>query len=111
MSWTVANTTISVDAIVNFVFIIFGTWILSQFMNTVLKVEIFSRFKFPRGIPTAITTVLNYTLVISGGIIALSSLGVTPEQFTLVFGGTWCRYWFWFEKHHCKFCFWCDYGF
>ncbi|MFT5662097.1 MAG: potassium efflux system protein, partial [Sulfurimonas sp.] len=31
-------------------------------------------------------TVLYYIIIITGTIIALSSLGVTPEQFTLVFG-------------------------
>ncbi|MEA3370814.1 MAG: mechanosensitive ion channel [Campylobacterota bacterium] len=86
LSWEIASTTISVSSIVDFILIIFGTWVVSKVLITVLNVEIFARFTMPRGMPTAITTTLNYIIVITGGIIALSSLGVTPEQFTLVFG-------------------------
>ncbi len=86
LAWKFGETTISVSSIFDFFLIIFSTWFLLKLINIILQVEIFSRFKFPRGFPTAITTVLNYTIVISGGMIALMSLGVTTEQFTLVFG-------------------------
>jgi small-conductance mechanosensitive channel len=86
LAWQVGETTISIASIFDFFIIIFGTWFFVKLVNIILQVEIFSRFKFPRGFPTAITTVLNYTIVISGGMIALMSLGVTTEQFTLVFG-------------------------
>jgi small-conductance mechanosensitive channel/flagellar motor protein MotB len=85
-SWKIASTTISIQSIVDFIIIILGTWFLSRFLGTLLEVEIFSRYKFPRGIPTAIKTVLNYIIIISGTLIALSTLGITQEQFTLVFG-------------------------
>jgi small-conductance mechanosensitive channel len=86
LSWEVGNTTISVSSVLDFLIIIIGTWFVVKIVNIILQVEVFARIKFPRGIPTAITTVLNYMIVISGGIIALSSLGVTAEQFALVFG-------------------------
>ncbi|MEA2112309.1 MAG: mechanosensitive ion channel [Campylobacterota bacterium] len=85
-SWEIATTTISVQSIVDFIVIVVGTWFIAKAVRTVLEVEVFSRFSFPRGIPTAILTTLNYVIVITGAIIALSSLGITPEQFTLVFG-------------------------
>jgi small-conductance mechanosensitive channel len=85
-SWTIATTTISVQSIFDFIIIIIGTWFVSRLVNTILQVEIFARFTLPRGVPTAIATMLNYLIVISGTIIALSSLGITPAQFTLVFG-------------------------
>ena len=86
LSWVVGSTTISVESIVSFTMILVGTWLLSRFVGIVLEVEVFSRVKLPRGMPTAISTVLNYIIVISGVLIALSSLGVTTEQFALVFG-------------------------
>jgi len=85
-SFTIAATVISIQSIVDFFLIVIGTWALSRIVITALNVEVFSRFTLPRGVPTAIKTTLNYLIVISGAIIALSSLGVTPEQFTLVFG-------------------------
>ncbi len=85
-SWQVSQTTISVQSIVDFIMIVLGTWILAFLIRTVLEVEVFARFTFPRGIPTAITTVLNYAIIITGVIIAFSSLGVSAQQFALIFG-------------------------
>jgi small-conductance mechanosensitive channel len=86
LSWTISNTTISVKSVTDFILIIVVTWILARSVRIILEVEVFSRFKFPRGVPTAISTTLNYLIGISGTIIALSSLGITTEQFTLIFG-------------------------
>jgi small-conductance mechanosensitive channel len=86
LSWEVGSSVISVASTLEFIFIIMGTWFVVKLLNIILEVELFARVRFPRGIPKVITTVLNYTLVITGGIIALSSLGVSAEQFALVFG-------------------------
>jgi small-conductance mechanosensitive channel len=86
LSWNIAQTTISISSIFDFLIIVLGTWALARLAKTVFEVEIFSRFSFPRGAPTAILTTMNYTIIISGTIIAFSSLGVTPQQFALVFG-------------------------
>ena len=86
LSWQISQTTISVQSIFDFIFIVVATWVLATLIRTVLEVEIFARFTFPRGVPTAITTVLNYIIIISGTIIAFSSLGVSAQQFALIFG-------------------------
>ena len=86
LSWVVGTTTISVNSIVSFVVILLGTWVIARTVQIVLEVELFSRVKFSRGVPTAISTVSNYTIVISGILIALSSLGITTQQLALVFG-------------------------
>jgi len=86
LSWSIGSANISIVSVSDFIFIIAGTWFLVKLINIVLEVEVFSRFSLPRGLPTVITTVLNYFLTISGGLIALFSLGITVEQFTLVFG-------------------------
>ena len=86
LSWQVAQTTISIQSIFDFLFIVFATWFLARLIRTVLEVEVFARFTFPRGVPTAIITVLNYAIIITGTIIAFSSLGVSAQQFALIFG-------------------------
>ncbi len=86
LSWSISSSTISVQSIVDFLLVVFTTWALAKIIKIILEVEIFARFKFPRGIPTAITTTLNYSIIITGTIIAFSSLGVSSQQFTLVFG-------------------------
>ena len=85
-SWVVGSTTISIASLVSFISILIGTWLLARLVHVILDVEVFSRIKLSRGMPTAIATVLNYIIVISGVLIALSSLGVSTEQFALVFG-------------------------
>ena len=85
-SWVVGTTTISVHALVSFVFILLATWILARVVQLLLEVELFSRVHFSRGVPTAIATVSNYIIIISGLLIAISSLGVTTQQLALVFG-------------------------
>jgi len=82
----IGETTISLQAIVDFLMIIIATFILAKLIRVILEVEVFARFKLPRGAPTAIITTLNYVIIISGVFIAFSSLGVTPEQFVLLFG-------------------------
>jgi small-conductance mechanosensitive channel len=86
LSWQVGQTIISIQSIFDFIFIIFATWFLARLIRTVLEVEVFARFTFPRGVPTAIITVLNYAIIITGTIIAFSSLGVSAQQFALIFG-------------------------
>jgi len=85
-SFSISQTKVSVQGIFDFVLIVVGTWVSARFVRTVLEVEVFARFNLPRGIPTAILTTLNYMIVITGTIIAFSSLGVTPQQFALIFG-------------------------
>ncbi len=85
-SWEIGQTVISVQSIFDFLVIILGTWILAKLLKIFLEVELFSRFKFPRGMPTAILTTINYFIVITGTILAFSSLGVNTQQFALVIG-------------------------
>ncbi len=86
LSWNISQTTISIQSIFDFLFILFITWVIARLTRIILEVEVFARFTLPRGVPTAILTTLNYVITIGGIIIALSSLGVSPQQFALAFG-------------------------
>ena len=85
-SFTISHTTVSMQGLFDFIFIVLGTWVLARLVRTVLEVEVFARFSLPRGVPTAILTTLNYVIIITGTIVAFSSLGVSPQQFALIFG-------------------------
>lgn len=85
-SWQISETKISVQSVFDFILIVLGTWVLARLIKTILEVEIFARFTLPRGMPTAILTISNYIIVISGTIIAFTSLGVSTQQFALIFG-------------------------
>jgi len=85
-SIAIGETTISVQAIFDFIIIIVTTFLLAKLIRTILEIEVFARLRLPRGMPTAIITTLNYIIIIAGVFIAFSSLGVTTEQFALIFG-------------------------
>ncbi|MEA1892966.1 MAG: mechanosensitive ion channel [Campylobacterota bacterium] len=86
LSWQVSNITISVQSIFDFLIIVVATWVIARFTKTILEIEVFARFNFPRGVPTAVLTTINYLIVISGAVIAFSSLGISSQQFALIFG-------------------------
>ncbi|MGB5964970.1 MAG: mechanosensitive ion channel domain-containing protein [Sulfurimonadaceae bacterium] len=86
LEWVIGTTTISLMSMASFIMILVGTWLLAQFVQIVLKVEVFARFQFSRGVPTAISATLNYIIIVSGILIAFSSLGVSTAQFAIVFG-------------------------
>jgi potassium efflux system protein len=86
LSWQVGSSTLSLLSMIDFLMIVAGSWFLLKLVNVILEVEIYGRFKFARGVPTAITTVSNYLIAITGGFMALSSLGISSEQFTVVAG-------------------------
>jgi small-conductance mechanosensitive channel len=85
-SWEVGKIVISVQAIFDFLFVLVVTFVFAKLLRIFLELEIFSRIKLPRGMPTAILTTLNYLIIIGGTILAFSSLGVTTQQFALVIG-------------------------
>jgi len=86
LSWQLSSMTISVQSIFDFSLIVIATWLIARVTRTILEIEVFSRFTLPRGFPTAVLTTLNYIIIISGTIIAFSSLGVSAQQFALIFG-------------------------
>ena len=85
-SWEIGQIVISIQSIVDFLTIAFFTFLTARLTAIILQVEVFARFKFPRGMPTAIITTLNYIIIIVGTILAFSSLGMSAQQFTLIFG-------------------------
>ncbi len=84
--WTIGTVTISVNAIIDFILIIIGTFILTRFIRIILDMEIFPRIKLPKGLPSAISMMVRYILTILGIFLALSSLGIDIGKFSLLAG-------------------------
>lgn len=86
LSIELASVTLSVKNFLDFLIIIFATYIVSKLLRTVLELEIFSRIKLPRGIPMATSMLLHYTVVFFGTILALLALGVKMSDLSLLAG-------------------------
>ena len=85
-SWKFGDLTFSVQSIFNFFIILVITWLIARLVRIILELEVFMRFKLPRGVPTAIATMSNHTIYFIGIVAALSTLGVTMQEFALIGG-------------------------
>jgi len=59
---------------------------ISKIIRFFFENEIFARVKLPRGVPAAVSIMLNYSIITVGFLIALSFLGFSIEKFAIVFG-------------------------
>lgn len=85
-SWEFGEMTFSVEGLFDFVVIMIITWFVARLVRIFLTLELFTRFQFARGVPTAISTISNHTIFIIGFIIALSTLGITTQEFAMIGG-------------------------
>jgi len=73
----------------NIVLFFISIWLslkISKITRFFFENEIFARVKLPRGVPAAMSIMLNYTIITLGFFVALSFLGFKIEKFAIVFG-------------------------
>ncbi len=86
ISWQVGELTLSIDSVVSFIIILVLTYFTARTLQIILTFFIFAKIRFGRGVATAISSVTNYIVIILGTLIALASLGISTQQFSLIFG-------------------------
>ena len=77
---------ISVGKISSFFIILVFVWALANFIKLLLQVEILSRFKLSRGVPMAIASLTNYTLIVIGFFVALIFAGFDLTKISFIIG-------------------------
>jgi small-conductance mechanosensitive channel len=80
------NIQITIGGIINFFLIIIFSWLLSRFIRLILQEEILQRFNLPRGIPMAISSLTQYTLVFIGVVLALAYAGFDLQNLGIMAG-------------------------
>jgi len=80
------NIHITVGGIINFFLIIILSWLLSKLIRVLLQDEILRRFNLPRGIPMAISSLTQYSLVFIGCILALAYAGFDLQNLGIMAG-------------------------
>ncbi|NMM27611.1 MAG: mechanosensitive ion channel [Glaciimonas sp.] len=63
---------------------IWAAFLLSRLVRFVLEEDIFPRIALARGIPYALSMVLNYVLLLAGFILAIVATGVNLDRFTIL---------------------------
>jgi potassium-dependent mechanosensitive channel len=69
-----------------FIVTIWASFLISRFLRFLLEEDIYQRFHLARGLPYAISTVLNYLILLIGFFLALAALGVDMTRFTILAG-------------------------
>ncbi|MEN8193274.1 MAG: mechanosensitive ion channel domain-containing protein, partial [Bacteroidota bacterium] len=85
-SWEVGETSISVGSIILFFLAIWVAVKLSRFIRFFLDGDILPRISLPRGVPAAISLMVNYTIITLGFIFALLAVGFDLSKFAIVAG-------------------------
>jgi len=80
------SLSLSPTKLVLFLAVLWVTLLLARFVRFVLEQELLTRLSLDRGIPTAISRLVHYTLVGIGLFIASSAAGLSFSQFAIITG-------------------------
>ena len=83
----VGALSISLGDVLVFVLVVWLSFALARLVNFVLEADVFSRMPMPRGVPYAITSLVRYTLIFLGFLVALAAAGIELGKLTVVAGG------------------------
>ena len=86
--YVVGNLTFTLGSIIMFLLILFLSYISSRLISFLVSDDygLLRFFKLPKGIPTAISLVLRYSIIAFGLVLALSYLNVDLSKFNLMAG-------------------------
>jgi small-conductance mechanosensitive channel len=83
---TIGSFVISLGDILAFIITVFAAFMLSRLIRFILNEDVYPRTNLARGLPYAISTVLNYTIILIGFFIALAVIGLDLTKFTVLAG-------------------------
>jgi small-conductance mechanosensitive channel len=85
-SASIGALSISLGDVLSFAITLFAAWVFARIVRFFLEEEIFTRISMKRGAPNAIATLLHYTLLTLGFLLALGAAGMDFSRVTLLAG-------------------------
>jgi potassium-dependent mechanosensitive channel len=82
----IGSLTLTVGNLVAFGLVIWVAFLISRLVRFVLDEDVFPRVGLPRGTPYAISTALNYVILLIGFLVAIAALGIDMTKFTILAG-------------------------
>jgi len=82
--WTIGQVTISFGRLIAFVIAVWLAVQASRITQALLRDDVLPRFALPRGVPAAISTIVNYAMVLIGLLLGASILGIGLSNLTLI---------------------------
>jgi potassium-dependent mechanosensitive channel len=88
LAFEVGSKTISIslEAVVSLVLIIWFSFLLSRFIRFALEQDVYPRVNMASGLPYATSTILHYLLILAGLFLAFASAGIDLTRFTIFVG-------------------------
>jgi potassium-dependent mechanosensitive channel len=77
---------VSLSDLLEFAVSIWAAFLLSRFVRFLLEEDVYTRFNMRRGMPYAISTMLNYVILIVGFLAGVAALGFDMTKFTILAG-------------------------
>jgi potassium-dependent mechanosensitive channel len=77
---------VSLSDVLEFAISIWAAFLLSRFVRFLLEEDVYTRFNMRRGMPYAISTMLNYVILIVGFLAGVAALGFDMTKFTILAG-------------------------
>ena len=84
--FVIGTASFSLDIVLLFFAVIFGSFFLARFLQLILENDVLSRMPLSKGLPHTIAMSVRYTLVVSGFFLAFTSTGIPMDKFTLILG-------------------------
>jgi small-conductance mechanosensitive channel len=84
--WGVGAVDLSLGGILAFAAAVTASFLVSRFVRFVLAEDVYPRVQLPRGTPYAISTLLHYSILFVGFLIAVAALGYDMTKFTILAG-------------------------
>jgi potassium-dependent mechanosensitive channel len=77
---------VSLGDVLAFTLTLWAAFLASRFVRFLLEEDVYTRFNLRRGMPYAISTMLNYTILIVGFLVGVAALGFDMTKFTILAG-------------------------
>ena len=82
----VGSLEISLGNVLAFAVTVWAAFLLSRFVRFILEEDVYPRLTLARGVPYAVSTVLNYAILVVGFFLAVAAMGIDMTRFTILAG-------------------------
>ena len=82
----VGSLAISLGNVLAFLITVWAAFLLSRFLRFMLEEDIYPRVRLARGVPYAISTMVNYVVLLVGFLFAVAAMGIDMTKFTILVG-------------------------
>jgi small-conductance mechanosensitive channel len=85
-AFTVGTFSLSLGDVIAFAVTVWLSFLISRFARFVLAEDVYPRVRLGRGLPYAFSTILHYTVLLVGFLVALAAAGINLDRFALLAG-------------------------